>query len=135
MPSAYCSECGTPLSEAATFCEHCGKRLADTVDATGATPTQPGKATATMRPETARTLGVVSLVLGALAAGIMFVGGCCCGWMAWPLVIAAIVIGFIALGSDDKAADNLAKWGIGLAIIVPIVRFVLWTVILSALNH
>jgi hypothetical protein len=88
-----------------------------------------------MRPETATMLGVVSIVLGALAAGIMFVGGCCCGWVAWPLVIAAIVIGFIALGSDDKTADKLAMWGIGLAIIVPVFRFALWTLILSALNH
>ena len=82
----------------------------------------------------ARILGVVSVVLGALAAGIMFIGGCCCGWIAWPLVIIALVTGFLAVGSEDKTAETLGKWGMGLAIAVPVIRFVLWFVIANLIN-
>jgi len=82
----------------------------------------------------ARILGVVSVVLGALAAGIMFIGGCCCGWIAWPLVIIALVTGFLAIGSEDKTAETLGKWGMGLAIAVPVIRFVLWILLANVLH-
>jgi len=84
--------------------------------------------------DAAKILGVVSVVLGALAAGIMFIGGCDCGWIAWPLVIVALVTGFLAVGSKDKTAETLGKWGMGLAIAVPVIRFVLWILLANVLH-
>jgi hypothetical protein len=82
----------------------------------------------------ARTLGTISVVLGALSAGIMFVGGCDCGWIAWPLVIVALITGLLAVGSKDKTAETLGKWGMALAVAVPVIRFVLWLVIANLLH-
>ena len=50
-----------------------------------------------MDRSTARVLGIVSIVLGAITAGIQLMGGLCCGWIGWPGGIAAIVCGALAM--------------------------------------
>jgi len=63
---------------------------------------------------TGQILGIVSLVLGAITFGIQMIGGLLCGWLGWPLGIAAIICGIIAVG---KGAKGLGIAGIVLSVI------------------
>ena len=89
-----------------------------------------------MESGTAKTLGVISVVLGALTAGVEVIGGLCCGWIVWPLAIAATILGILAWTSarGDQTAATLGKIGICLSLIVPIWQLLTAT-ILAGLIH
>lgn len=72
-----------------------------------------------MQDSTGRTFGIISVVLGAITFGIQFVGGLCFGWIGWPLGIAAIICGIIALA---KGAKGLGIAGIVLSVIGVVVQ-------------
>lgn len=72
-----------------------------------------------MDSQSGKTLGIVSVVLGAITFGIQFMGGLCCGWIGWPLGIAAIVCGIIAM---TQGAKTLGAVGIILSVIGVIVQ-------------
>ena len=63
---------------------------------------------------TGQILGIVSLVLGAITFGVQMIGGLLCGWLGWPLGIAAVICGIIAV---TKGAKGLGIAGIVLSVI------------------
>ena len=71
------------------------------------------------KDSTGQALGIVSVVLGALTFGFQFLGGLICGWVGWPLGIAAIICGVIAF---IKGAKGLGITGIVLSVIGVIVQ-------------
>ena len=67
-----------------------------------------------MDAQAGKTLGIVSVVLGAVTFGIQLMGGLCCGWIGWPLGIAAIICGIFA---GTKGSWTLGGIGIVLSVI------------------
>lgn len=76
---------------------------------------------AAIPPAAARGLGVASIVLGAMTAGIQLFGGLCCGWIGWPGGIAAIILGILSMVGREYALGGI---GIFLAVIVFILQVV-----------
>ncbi len=52
--------------------------------------------------QSARTLGIVSVALAVPTMFVQFLGGLCCGWIGWPMGLAAIVIGIVAISKGEK---------------------------------
>jgi len=55
-----------------------------------------------MNDNSGQALGVASVIMGALTFGIQMFGGLICGWIGWPLGIAAIVCGVMAYMKGSK---------------------------------
>lgn len=67
-----------------------------------------------MDNNTGKTMGYASVILGAITFGIQIMGGLCCGWVGWPLGIAAVICGILAIVNGEKA---LGAIGIILSVI------------------
>jgi hypothetical protein len=72
-----------------------------------------------MQDNTGQNLGIASVILGALTFGIQIFGGLLCGWLGWPLGIAAIVLGIIAI---TKGRMGLGVTGIVLSVIGVVIQ-------------
>jgi hypothetical protein len=55
-----------------------------------------------VKPNEGRPLGIASVILGAITFGIQMMGGLCCGWIGWPLGIAALICGIIAIVQGES---------------------------------
>jgi len=49
-----------------------------------------------------KTLGTASVCLAVPTVLIQLAGGLCCGWIGWPLGLAAIVLGIIAIVKGER---------------------------------
>ena len=65
--------------------------------------------------------GIVSVCLGAVTFGIQIMGGLCCGWIGWPLGIAAIICGIVAI---VQGAKGLGALGIVLSVVGVVLQVV-----------
>jgi len=74
-----------------------------------------------MKEGTGQALGIASVIMGALTFGVQIMGGLICGWIGWPLGIAAIVTGIIAIVQGNK--------GLGIAGIVLSVIGLVWQIL------
>ncbi len=72
-----------------------------------------------MEDKAGQSLGIASVIMGAITFGIQLMGGLICGWIGWPLGIAAIVTGIIAV---TKGSKGLGITGIVLSVIGVIIQ-------------
>ena len=72
-----------------------------------------------MEDRAGQSLGIASVIMGAITFGIQLMGGLICGWIGWPLGIAAIVTGIIAITRGSK---GLGYTGIILSVIGVIIQ-------------
>ena len=77
-------------------------------------------------------LGIASVILGALTLGIQLMGGLICGWVGWPLGIAAIVTGIIAI---TKGRKGLGITGIVLSVIGVVIQVLVLVGAIGALGQ
>ncbi len=101
---AFCSKCGTQISEGSAFCQNCG------APAPGAAATAPPAAQATAQPvQTVTAFKTNSFAIISLIAGIVSL------FFSFYFIIAivAIIFGVLALSQIKK---NPAQKGKGLAI-------------------
>lgn len=84
-----------------------------------------------MQDNTGQTLGIASVIMGALTFGIQIMGGLCLGWLGWPLGIAAIVCGIIAI---TKGTKGLGITGIVLSVIGVVIQVLILTGAINSLG-
>lgn len=60
-----------------------------------------------MDKNTGKTMGYASIILGAITFGIQIMGGLCCGWIGWPLGIAAVICGILAIVNGEKTLGSI----------------------------
>jgi hypothetical protein len=72
-----------------------------------------------MDDKTGQYLGIASVIMGALTFGVQIIGGLICGWIGWPLGIAAIICGIIAFAKGSK---GLGITGIVLSVIGVVIQ-------------
>lgn len=77
-------------------------------------------------------LGIASVILGAITFGIQLLGGLACGWIGWPLGIAAIVTGILAI---TKGRKGLGIAGIVLSVIGVILQILILVGALGTLGQ
>ena len=53
--------------------------------------------------QSAVSFGIISIIFGALALGVQLLGGLCCGWIGWPLVVVAIICALMTIGGNQTA--------------------------------
>lgn len=63
-------------------------------------------------------LGITSIILGIITFGIQLLGGLICGWVGWPLGIAAVVTGVMAISRGYKGLGigGIAFSGVGVVV-------------------
>lgn len=84
-----------------------------------------------MEDKSGQALGIASVIMGAITFGVQIIGGLICGWLGWPLGIAAIVTGIMAI---NKGRKGLGISGIVLSIIGVIIQLLTVTGAIGALS-
>lgn len=85
-----------------------------------------------MKEGTGQVLGIASVIMGALTFGIQIMGGLICGWIGWPLGIASIVTGIIAITQGNK---GLGIGGIALSVVGLIWQIVILVGAMGSLTY
>lgn len=149
VATTKCPHCHAPIALTARFCGQCGKapgeinRPPEPSHETEkpyrreprvrqSPPGRPGSPSYdTGTSGTARAFGVASVILGALTFGVQWIAGLCCGWIGWPLGIAAIVCGILAIVGGEK---TLGWVGIVLSVAMIALQFLMLSHGVSSLN-
>lgn len=85
-----------------------------------------------MEDKSGQPLGIASAILGAVTFGVQMIGGLICGWLGWPLGIAAIITGILAINKGHKWLGII---GILLSVIGVIIQILVLTGAIAALGQ
>jgi len=55
-----------------------------------------------MDNDSGKIMGIISIVFGSVTFIVQILGGLICGWLGWPLGIAALILGILAIRKGYK---------------------------------
>lgn len=85
-----------------------------------------------MEDKSGQAFGIASVIMGAITFGVQLIGGLICGWLGWPLGIAAIVTGIMAI---TKGRKWLGIIGIVLSVIGVVLQLLALTGAIGAMGQ